>query len=47
MARQHGRLVGVLALAAVLVAVLAAIVQPVLSAGVGLPLAVKMMATVC
>src|SRR5208283_4446585 len=40
------RLVTVLAMAAALVGVLAAIVQPVLSAGVGLPLAVKMMATV-
>ena len=43
---QPGRLMGVLALAAALVCVLAAIVQPVLSAGVGLPLAVKMLATV-
>jgi hypothetical protein len=39
-------LIAVLAVAAVLVAVLAAIVQPVLSSGVGLPLAVKMIATV-
>ena len=43
---RNGRLVAVLAIAAGLVAILAAIVQPVLSAGVGLPLAVKMMATV-
>jgi hypothetical protein len=43
---RNGRLVAVLALAAALVAALAAIVQPVLTAGVGLPLAVKMFATV-
>ena len=43
---RNGRLVVVLAIAAALVAVLAAIVQPVLTAGVGLPLIVKMMATV-
>jgi len=36
----------VLATAAALVTLLAAIVQPVLTAGVGLPLAVKMIATV-
>jgi hypothetical protein len=36
----------VLGIAAALVALLAALVQPVLTAGVGLPLAVKMMATV-
>lgn len=43
---QNGRLTSVLAIAALLVAVLATIVQPVLTAGVGLPLAVKMIATV-
>jgi hypothetical protein len=43
---RNGRLVAVLAVAAALVALLAVIVQPVLSAGVGLPLAVKMIATV-
>jgi hypothetical protein len=43
---RNGRLVAVLAIAAALVALLAMIVQPVLSAGVGLPLAVKMIATV-
>ncbi len=43
---RNGRLIAVLAVAAALVAVLAAIVQPVLSAGVGLPLAVKIIATV-
>ena len=43
---RNGRLVAVLAIAAALVGVLAAIVQPVLTAGVGLPLAVKMIATV-
>ncbi len=41
-----GRLMGALALAAGLVGVLAATVQPILSAGVGLPFAVKVMATV-
>src|ERR1019366_3212614 len=40
------RLIAVLAIAAAMVALLAAIVQPVLTAGVGLPLVVKMMATV-
>ncbi len=43
---QNGRLVAALAIAAALVGVLAAIVQPVLTAGVGLPLVVKMLATV-
>jgi hypothetical protein len=43
---QPGRLMGALAVAAALVCVLAASVQPVLSAGVGLPLAVKMLATI-
>ncbi|HWF08859.1 MAG TPA: hypothetical protein VG297_10360 [Bryobacteraceae bacterium] len=43
---RNGRLAGALAIAAVLVGLLAAIVQPVLAAGVGLPLAVKMLATV-
>jgi hypothetical protein len=43
---RNGRLIAVLAVAAALVALLASIVQPVLSAGVGLPLAVKMIATV-
>ena len=41
-----GRLVKALGVVAVLIAVLAAIVQPVLSAGVGLPFAVKVAATV-
>jgi hypothetical protein len=40
------RLIAVLGVAAALVAALAAVVQPVLSAGVGLPLIVKMIATV-
>ncbi len=43
---QNNRLIVVLAIAAARVAVLAAIVQPVLTAGVGLPLVVKMAATV-
>lgn len=43
---QNSRLVWVLAAAAALVAILAAVVQPVLTAGVGLPLPVKMLATV-
>jgi len=43
---RNGRLVAVLAIAAALVGLLAAIVQPVLTAGVGLPLVVKMIATV-
>ncbi len=43
---RNGRLAAVLTIAAALVAVLAAIVQPVLTAGVGLPLVVKMIATV-
>ncbi len=43
---RNGRLLAVLAIAAALVGLLAAIVQPVLSAGVGLPLAVKVLATV-
>jgi hypothetical protein len=43
---RNGRLVAVLAVAAALVGVLAAIMQPVLAAGGGLPLAVKIMATV-
>jgi hypothetical protein len=43
---RNGRLVAVLAVAAGLVAVLAAIVQPALNAGVGLPLAARMVATV-
>ena len=43
---RNNRLVAVLALAAVLVGVLAAIVQPVLTAGVGLPWAEKVIATV-
>lgn len=43
---RNGRLIAVLATAAALVTLLAAIVQPVLTAGVGLPLAVKMIATV-
>jgi hypothetical protein len=41
-----GRLIGALVTVALLVTVLAAIVQPVLSAGVGLPFAVKVLATV-
>jgi hypothetical protein len=45
-ADRPGRLMAALAIAAALVCLLAAIVQPVLSAGVGLPLAVKMLATV-
>jgi hypothetical protein len=43
---QPGRLMAALAIAAALVCILAAIVQPVLSAGVGLPLPVKILATV-
>jgi hypothetical protein len=43
---RNDRLMAVLAVAAALVALLAMIVQPVLSAGVGLPLTVKMIATV-
>jgi len=43
---RNGRLVAVLAIAAALVGLLAAIVQPVLTAGVGLPLVVKMIANV-
>jgi hypothetical protein len=43
---RNGRLIAVLAVAAALVVVLAAIVQPVLTSAVGLPLAVKMIATV-
>ncbi len=43
---RNGRLIGALAIAAALVGILAAIVQPLLSAGVGLPLPVKMIATV-
>lgn len=43
---RSGRLIAVLAIAATLVTVLAVILQRVLSAGVGLPLAVKVMATV-
>jgi hypothetical protein len=43
---RNGRLIAALAIAAALVGVLAAIVQPVLTAGVGLPLPVKMLATV-
>ncbi|HEX4274457.1 MAG TPA: hypothetical protein VHZ74_03830 [Bryobacteraceae bacterium] len=43
---RNGRLIAVLAAAAALVGVLAAIVQPVLTAGVGMPLPVKMIATV-
>ncbi len=43
---RNSRLVAVLAVAAALVGLLAAIVQPVLSAGVGLPLAVRTIATV-
>jgi hypothetical protein len=43
---RNNRLVAVLAFAAVVVGVLAAIVQPVLTAGVGLPWAEKVIATV-
>ncbi|MDP9172197.1 MAG: hypothetical protein M3N54_16390, partial [Acidobacteriota bacterium] len=43
---RPSRLMGALGLAAGLVAILAVIVQPVLSAGVGLPLPVKMLATI-
>jgi hypothetical protein len=43
---QRLRLMGALALASALVGVLAAVVQPVLSGGVGLPLWVKMLATI-
>ncbi|MDP9053058.1 MAG: hypothetical protein M3N93_01955 [Acidobacteriota bacterium] len=43
---RNGRLAAVLAVAAVLVGSLAAVLQPVLTAGVGLPLSVKIMATV-
>jgi predicted membrane-bound spermidine synthase len=43
---QPSRLMIALAIAAALIGTLAAIAQPILSAGVGLPLAVKMMATV-
>jgi hypothetical protein len=43
---RNGRLIAVLAAAAALIGVLAAIVQPVLTAGVGMPLPVKMIATV-
>jgi hypothetical protein len=43
---RNNRLVAVLAIAAALVGVLAAIVQPVLTAGVGLPWAEKVIATV-
>jgi spermidine synthase len=43
---RNDRLVAVLAVAVALVVALAAILQPVLSAGVGLPLAVRMGATV-
>jgi len=43
---RPGRLMAVLCIATALVCVLAAIVQPVLSAGVGLPLAVKILATI-
>ncbi len=43
---QPGRLLKALGIVAVLVAILAAIVQPVLSAGVGLPFLVKVCATV-
>jgi predicted membrane-bound spermidine synthase len=43
---RNGRLVAALAIVAALVGVLAAIVQPVLTAGVGLPLVVKMIAAV-
>ena len=43
---RPGRLLTVLALVAVFVAVLSAVLQPVLAGGVGLPLYVKMLATV-
>jgi predicted membrane-bound spermidine synthase len=43
---RNGRLIAVLAIAFALVAAMAATVQSVLTAGVGLPLAVKMIATV-
>ena len=43
---QNGRLATVLGLVVAGVGLLAAIIQPVLTAGVGLPLAVKMLATV-
>jgi len=43
---RDNRLAAVLATAAVLVGILAAVVQPVLTAGVGLPLAEKVIATV-
>jgi hypothetical protein len=43
---RPNRLLAALAIAAGLVALLAVLVQPVLSAGVGLPLPVKMLATV-
>ncbi len=43
---KNARLVKVLGLVAVAVAILAAVIQPVLTAGVGLPLPVKMLATV-
>jgi hypothetical protein len=45
-ADRNGRLVAVLVIAAALVGVLAAIVQPVLTAGIGLPLGAKVVATV-
>ena len=45
-ADNTNRLLGALALAAALVAVLAASVQPILSAGVGLPFAIKVITTV-
>ncbi len=43
---RNGRLIAALATVAALVTLLAALVKPVLTAGVGLPLAVKMLATV-
>lgn len=43
---QNGRLMAALAIAAALVGLLAFMAQPLLSAGVGLPLAVKVLATV-
>lgn len=43
---RTGRLIAVLAIAATLVTVLAVIAQPLLTAGVGLPLAMKVVATV-
>jgi hypothetical protein len=43
---ETSRLLAALAIAAGLIGILAVIAQPVLTAGVGLPLAVKMMATV-